>query len=129
MMNLVVLTGAGVSAESGIPTFRGEEGLWKNFKPEELATPEGGCSKNTNKPIEKFLENDIIFPMQSFQSSLDARCGANGRNPEDGKDFKILAIVQQVLKVALLFPVPGRKNTPPLPQGSVGQGEERVSSL
>jgi NAD-dependent protein deacetylases, SIR2 family len=40
MMNLVVLTGAGVSAESGIPTFRGEEGLWKNFKPEELATPE-----------------------------------------------------------------------------------------
>jgi NAD-dependent deacetylase len=40
MMNLVVLTGAGVSAESGIPTFRGKEGLWKNFKPEELATPE-----------------------------------------------------------------------------------------
>ena len=43
--------------------------------------------------------------MQSFQSLLDARCGAKGRNPEDGKDFKILAIVQQVLKVALLFPV------------------------
>jgi hypothetical protein len=43
--------------------------------------------------------------MQSFQSLLDARCGTNGRNPEDGKDFKILAIVQQVLKVALLFPV------------------------
>ena len=35
-----VLTGAGISAESGIPTFRGESGLWKNFKPEELATPE-----------------------------------------------------------------------------------------
>jgi hypothetical protein len=47
--------------------------------------------------------------MQSFQSLLDARCGTNGRNPEDGKDFKILAIVQQVLKVALLFPVLGRK--------------------
>jgi hypothetical protein len=60
---------------------------------------------------------------------LDARCGTNGRNPEDGKDFKILTIVQQVLKVALLFPVLGRKNTPLLPQGSVGQGEERVSSL
>ena len=41
--------------------------------------------------------------MQSFQSLLDARCGATGRNPEDGKDFKILAIVQQVLKVALLI--------------------------
>jgi len=37
---VAVLTGAGVSAESGVPTFRGEEGLWKNFRAEELATPE-----------------------------------------------------------------------------------------
>ncbi|MBI2687179.1 MAG: NAD-dependent deacylase [Acidobacteria bacterium] len=35
-----VLTGAGISAESGIPTFRGAGGLWRNFRPEELATPE-----------------------------------------------------------------------------------------
>ena len=34
----VALTGAGISAESGIPTFRGENGLWKKYKPEELAT-------------------------------------------------------------------------------------------
>ena len=32
-----VLTGAGISAESGVPTFRGAEGLWKKFRPEELA--------------------------------------------------------------------------------------------
>jgi NAD-dependent deacetylase len=38
--SLAVLTGAGISAESGIPTFRGADGLWKDFKPEELATPE-----------------------------------------------------------------------------------------
>lgn len=38
--NIVVLTGAGISAESGIPTFRGEEGLWQNYRPEELATPD-----------------------------------------------------------------------------------------
>jgi NAD-dependent deacetylase len=31
------LTGAGISAESGIPTFRGKDGIWKKFKPEELA--------------------------------------------------------------------------------------------
>lgn len=36
--SLAVLTGAGISAESGVPTFRGEEGLWRNFRPEELAT-------------------------------------------------------------------------------------------
>jgi NAD-dependent deacetylase len=37
---LTVLTGAGVSAASGVPTFRGPGGLWRNFRPEALATPE-----------------------------------------------------------------------------------------
>ena len=37
---VAALTGAGISAESGIPTFRGAGGLWKNYKPEDLATPE-----------------------------------------------------------------------------------------
>jgi NAD-dependent deacetylase len=35
---ITVLTGAGVSAASGVPTFRGPDGLWKNFRPEWLAT-------------------------------------------------------------------------------------------
>ncbi len=35
-----VLTGAGMSAESGVPTFRDAQGLWSNFNPAELATPE-----------------------------------------------------------------------------------------
>jgi NAD-dependent deacetylase len=38
--SLAVLTGAGISAESGVPTFRGAGGLWKDYKPEELANPE-----------------------------------------------------------------------------------------
>ena len=37
---LLVITGAGVSAESGIPTFRDPGGWWKNYRPEDLATPE-----------------------------------------------------------------------------------------
>jgi NAD-dependent deacetylase len=37
--SIAVLTGAGVSAESGVPTFRGNNGLWKQYRPEELATP------------------------------------------------------------------------------------------
>jgi NAD-dependent deacetylase len=36
----VVLTGAGISADSGVPTFRGAEGLWRDVRPEEIATPE-----------------------------------------------------------------------------------------
>lgn len=35
--SFTAFTGAGMSSESGIPTFRGENGLWKKFKPEELA--------------------------------------------------------------------------------------------
>jgi NAD-dependent deacetylase len=37
---LTILTGAGVSAASGVPTFRGPDGLWRRYRPEELATPE-----------------------------------------------------------------------------------------
>jgi NAD-dependent deacetylase len=38
--NIVVLTGAGISAESGLATFRGADGLWCGHKVEEVATPE-----------------------------------------------------------------------------------------
>lgn len=38
---IVVLTGAGISAESGIPTFRGADGLWEGYRIEDVATPEG----------------------------------------------------------------------------------------
>jgi NAD-dependent deacetylase len=38
---VVAFTGAGVSADSGIPTFRGPDGLWRRYRPEELASPEG----------------------------------------------------------------------------------------
>jgi len=39
-MRVFVITGAGVSAESGIPTFRGKDGYWRNLDPAKLATPE-----------------------------------------------------------------------------------------
>jgi len=39
--NIVILTGAGISAESGLRTFRAEDGLWEDHPVEEVATPEG----------------------------------------------------------------------------------------
>ncbi len=39
--NIVILTGAGISQESGIPTFRSEDGLWEQHRVEDVATPEG----------------------------------------------------------------------------------------
>ncbi|MGB4337843.1 MAG: Sir2 family NAD-dependent protein deacetylase, partial [Bacillota bacterium] len=41
MKRLVVLTGAGISAESGIRTFRDSDGLWHDHRIEDVATPEG----------------------------------------------------------------------------------------
>jgi NAD-dependent deacetylase len=38
--SVTVLTGAGISADSGVPTFRGTDGLWRNFRAQDLATPE-----------------------------------------------------------------------------------------
>ena len=40
MKNIVVFSGAGISAESGLGTFRDSGGLWENFKIEDVATPE-----------------------------------------------------------------------------------------
>ena len=45
--NILVFTGAGISAESGVDTFRGKGGLWNKMKPEELASF-GGFIKNPN---------------------------------------------------------------------------------
>jgi NAD-dependent deacetylase len=38
--NVTVLTGAGISADSGVPTFRGTDGLWRSYRAEDLATPD-----------------------------------------------------------------------------------------
>ncbi|HRH20713.1 MAG TPA: NAD-dependent deacylase [Brevundimonas sp.] len=45
--NLVVLTGAGISAESGVPTFRASDGLWEGHRIEEVASPEGFAANPT----------------------------------------------------------------------------------
>ena len=44
---VTVLTGAGISAESGVPTFRGKDGLWQGFRATDLATPEAFGFVNT----------------------------------------------------------------------------------
>jgi NAD-dependent deacetylase len=47
----VVLTGAGISAESGLPTFRDSSGHWARFRPSELATPEA-FANNPDRVLE-----------------------------------------------------------------------------
>ena len=63
-VRIVVLTGAGISAESGIPTFRGKNGIWNNERIEELATP---------KAWEKNRENVWQFYQQRRKLLLEVQ--------------------------------------------------------
>lgn len=53
--HIVILTGAGISAESGLSTFRGSDGLWDNESIEEVATPEG-FERNPEKVLRFYNE-------------------------------------------------------------------------
>jgi NAD-dependent deacetylase len=77
---VVVLTGAGISAESGVPTFRGEEGLWKKFRPEELATFDAFMAnpelvwewyQYRRKIIEEIKPNPGHLALVEFQKHFD----------------------------------------------------------
>ena len=63
---VVVLTGAGISAESGVPTFRGKEGLWGKFKPEQLAS------------MDAFMSNPkIVWEWYNWRRELIAKVKPN----------------------------------------------------
>lgn len=63
---ITVLTGAGISSESGVPTFRGDGGLWNNYRPEELATPKA------------FFENpEIVWEWYDWRRSVMKKAEPN----------------------------------------------------
>ena len=55
MKKIVVLTGAGVSAESGLKTFRDHDGLWHNYRVEDVATP-GAWERDMDMVLEFYNE-------------------------------------------------------------------------
>ena len=79
---VMVLTGAGVSAESGIPTFRGTNGLWKNNPVEEVASP-AGFAKDSDLVWDFYSErrqkavdaapNPAHFAIQRLEEELGER--------------------------------------------------------
>lgn len=64
--SVVALTGAGISAESGLPTFRGPGGLWRNFRPEQLATPEAF-----------HRDPKLVWEWYDWRRSIHAKCEPN----------------------------------------------------
>src|SRR5512142_3309021 len=63
---VTVLTGAGISAASGVPTFRGREGLWKTFAPEQLATAEAFRR-----------DPQLVWEWYNWRRELISRCQPN----------------------------------------------------
>lgn len=62
----VILTGAGISAESGVPTFRGKDGLWQKCRPEELAT------------MDAFMANPkLVWEWYNWRRDLMSSVGPN----------------------------------------------------
>lgn len=72
--NIVVLTGAGVSAESGIPVFRGAGGLWRQYQATSLATPEA-FRANPGLVWEFYsYRRNIAFNAQPNDVSIELKC-------------------------------------------------------
>ena len=61
-----VLTGAGISAESGVPTFRSDGGLWKSYRAEDLATP-GAFARDSR----------LVWEWYGWRRELVQRCAPN----------------------------------------------------
>ena len=64
--SVAVLTGAGVSAESGVPTFRGAGGLWRNYRAEDLATPHAFQR-----------DPELVWEWYDWRRGLIGGCGPN----------------------------------------------------
>ena len=70
---ITVLTGAGVSAASGVPTFRGADGLWKNFRPEALATAIRRLAEDQSLAQRIGAAGRATFEQQASESVLGGR--------------------------------------------------------
>lgn len=79
---IVVLTGAGMSAESGIKTFRDNDGLWNNYRVEEVATPEAWAANmelvlefynQRRKQLFECTPNPAHFALVQLEDKYDVR--------------------------------------------------------
>lgn len=100
--SVVVLTGAGISAESGVPTFRGEGGLWKSFRADDLATPQAFARDPRlvwewyawrRSEVSRCLPNAGHLALASFALERAAATGASGG---DASTASVTLVTQNV---------------------------------
>ncbi|MFT4761619.1 MAG: NAD-dependent deacetylase [Paraglaciecola sp.] len=85
---IVVLTGAGISAESGISTFRDADGLWEGFDVREVASPDGW---HKNRELVLKFYNDRRRQLKSVKPNI-----AHHALVDLEKDFEVVVITQNV---------------------------------
>jgi len=82
MKKVIILTGAGISAESGIKTFRDSDGLWENYPIEDVATPEGWRRNpelvlkfynERRKQLSEVVPNDAHTALQRLEARYDVQ--------------------------------------------------------
>lgn len=88
MLNLVVLSGAGISAESGIPTFRDANGLWEGYDVIDVASPEG-WSKNPKLVLDFYNQRRKVAANAQPNSGHKILAGLEN-------DFDVTVITQNV---------------------------------
>lgn len=95
MINVTVLTGAGISAESGLKTFRDSDGLWENYRLEDVATPMA-FSKNPGLVLEFYnLRRQQVLKAQPNEAHF-ALSKAHGAKTLSGKELFIQIITQNI---------------------------------
>lgn len=87
--HIVALTGAGISAESGVPTFRGSGGLWRTYKAQELATPEAFAS-NPSLVWEFYSYRRELVQTKQHNEAHKALAEAEKRLANEGKSLVVI---------------------------------------
>jgi len=86
--SIVFFTGAGISAESGIPTFRGKEGIWNKLKPEELAS------------FDAFMRNpDMVWEWYNHRKKIIQEANPNAAHYTIAvmqEDFDVTVVTQNI---------------------------------
>ena len=93
--SLVILTGAGISAESGIDTFRASDGLWENHKISEVATPEGFAA-NPIRVHEFYNARRAALKTVTPNAAHDALARLLAYSHKDNSELDVLLVTQNV---------------------------------
>lgn len=94
LRNIVILTGAGISAESGLRTFRADDGLWEDHPVEEVATPEG-FARNPDL-VQRFYDERRAQVQAALPNAAHLALGRLDREWPRGEAGELLIVTQNI---------------------------------